>query len=77
MLSKKWENMQHLNMLFGLYEKLFNDETLLRPHEYIFLYTSSLNVTNRNKTREKELERQKNNLLVKKITFIALIIVLC
>ena len=29
------------------------------------------------KTREKELERQKNNLLVKKITFIALIIVLC
>ena len=55
MLLKIWENMQHFSMFFGLYEKLFNDETLLRPDEYIFLYTSSLNVTNRNKTREKEL----------------------
>ena len=57
MLLKKWGNMQHLNMLFGLYEELFNNQTLLKPDEYIFLYTSILNVTNRNKTREKELSK--------------------
>ena len=44
-------------MLFGLYERLFNDETLLKPDKYIFLYTSSSNVANRNKTREKELSK--------------------
>ena len=54
--------MQHLNMLFGLYEKLFNDETLLRPDEYIFLYTSRLNVTNRNKTREKKWNSKQKNI---------------
>ena len=39
-------------------------------------YTDFLNLNEKN-IIQKELERQKNNLLVKKITFIALIIVLC
>ena len=47
--------MKHFNMPFGLYEELLNDETLLKPDEYIFLYTSNSDVNSRNKTRENEL----------------------
>lgn len=44
-------------MLCGQYEKLFNDKTLLKPDEYIFLYTNDVNIMRRNKTREDELSK--------------------
>ncbi len=44
-------------MQCGQYEKLFNDSTLLRPDEYIFLYTNNDSIMQRNKTREKELSK--------------------
>lgn len=37
------------------FEKLFNDKELLRPDEYIFLYTNNESIIQRNKTRGKEL----------------------
>ena len=52
---KKWENIQLLNMQCGQYEKLFKDNTLLQPDEYIFLYANNESIVQRNKTREKEL----------------------
>ena len=39
------------------YEKLFNDETLLKPDEYIFLYANNDSIIQRNKTREDELSK--------------------
>lgn len=44
-------------MQCGQYEKLFNDSTLLRPDEYIFLYTNNDSIMQRNKTRGKELSK--------------------
>ncbi len=44
-------------MQCGQYEKLLNDSTLLRPDEYIFLYTNNDSIMQRNKTRGKELSK--------------------
>lgn len=44
-------------MQCGQYEKLFNDSSLLRPDEYIFLYTNNDSIMQRNKTRGKELSK--------------------
>lgn len=44
-------------MQCGQYEKLFNDNTLLQPDEYIFLYTNNDSIMKRNKTRGKELSK--------------------
>jgi thymidylate kinase len=37
------------------YEKLFKDDDLLKPDEYIFLYTDDVSTLQRNSTRKKEL----------------------
>lgn len=39
------------------YEKLFNDDTLLKPDEYIFLYANNDSIIQRNKTRGDELSK--------------------
>ena len=39
------------------YKKLFNDKKLLKPDEYIFLYTNNDTTIKRNKTREEELSK--------------------
>jgi len=39
------------------YEKLFNDETLLKPDEYIFLYANNDSIIQRNNTRCDELSK--------------------
>ena len=39
------------------YKELFNDETLLKPDEYIFLYANNDNIIQRNKTRNDELSK--------------------
>lgn len=44
-------------MQCGQYEKLFNDSSLLRPDEYIFLYTNNDSIMQRNKSRGKELSK--------------------
>ena len=44
-------------MLCGQYEKLAKDNTLLKPDEYIFLYTNDETILQRNRTREKELSK--------------------
>lgn len=44
-------------MLCGQYEKLLKDNSLLKPDEYIFLYTNDDNIVQRNKTRTKELSK--------------------
>lgn len=41
----------------GQYERLFKDNTLLQPDEYIFLYTNNDSIVQRNKTRGKELSK--------------------
>ena len=44
-------------MLCGQYQILFDDQTLLKPDEYIFLYTNDDNIMQRNNTREKQLSK--------------------
>jgi len=44
-------------MLYGQYQILFDDQTLLKPDEYIFLYTNDDNIMQRNNTREKQLSK--------------------
>ena len=59
------EQLKQLDLLIGQYQI---ERKIEGPTEEIL---------EKEKSFVKELERQKNNLLVKKITFIALIIVLC
>lgn len=54
---KNWGNIQLLIMHCGQYERLFKDNTLLQPDEYIFLYTNNDSIVQRNKTRGKELSK--------------------
>lgn len=44
-------------MLYGQYQILFDDKALLKPDEYIFLYTNDDNIMQRNNTREKQLSK--------------------
>ena len=54
---KNWGNIQLLIMHCGQYERLFKDNTLLQPDEYISLYTNNDSIVQRNKTRGKELSK--------------------
>lgn len=55
---EKMEKYKTFKHAINEYENLIKDETLIKPDEYIFLYTDTYNTEKRNETRLKKLSKE-------------------